>query len=90
MTINNLWKPHLLVYIKAPIKQIREKIKKRNIVSLCYYLFSYSLAPLSSVYDVTEILITRCLSINMFQQAVAFTFGYRHTDLVVATLSNHS
>ncbi|CAH8622738.1 unnamed protein product [Schistosoma bovis] len=31
MTINNLWKPHLLVYIKAPIKQIREKIKKRNI-----------------------------------------------------------
>ncbi|CAH8551179.1 unnamed protein product [Schistosoma turkestanicum] len=30
-TITNLWKPHILVYIKAPIKQIRERIKKRNI-----------------------------------------------------------
>ncbi|CAH8867189.1 unnamed protein product [Trichobilharzia szidati] len=31
LTVPNLWKPHILVYIKAPISQIRERIKKRNI-----------------------------------------------------------
>ncbi|CAH8602518.1 unnamed protein product [Heterobilharzia americana] len=30
-TVTELWKPHIMIYIKAPIKQIRERIKKRNI-----------------------------------------------------------
>ncbi|TPP63538.1 NADH dehydrogenase [ubiquinone] 1 alpha subcomplex subunit [Fasciola gigantica] len=32
VTVKHLWKPHLLIYVKATKEQIRERLKKRNIV----------------------------------------------------------